>query len=97
MVTAAGRSVKRSGLRDTGGIYLVSVHRAATGNVHRAVSQDFVVQVGDVLYFTGLIEGFGDFCDEHGLEVITNEIPNDIVPSRVPSMRDEEEEEQENG
>ena len=31
---AAGRSVKRSGLRDTGGLYLVSVHRAATENVH---------------------------------------------------------------
>jgi hypothetical protein len=70
---AAGRSVKRSGLRDTGGIYLVSVHRAATGNVHRAVGQDFVVNVGDILYFTGLIEGFGEFCEEHGMEVLTNE------------------------
>uniref|UniRef100_A0A7S4EIS4 RCK C-terminal domain-containing protein n=1 Tax=Pseudo-nitzschia australis TaxID=44445 RepID=A0A7S4EIS4_9STRA len=71
---AAGRSVKRSGLRDTGGIYLVSVHRAATGNVHRAVGQDFVLNVGDVLYFTGLVEEFGDFCEEHGMEVLTNEI-----------------------
>jgi hypothetical protein len=71
---AAGRSVKRSGLRDTGGIYLVSVHRAATGNVHRAVGQDFVVNVGDILYFTGLVEGFGPFCAEHGMEVLTNEI-----------------------
>lgn len=71
---AAGRSVKRSGLRDTGGLYLVSVHRAATGNVHRAVGQDFVLNVGDILYFTGLIGEFGDFCEEHGLEVVTNEI-----------------------
>jgi hypothetical protein len=70
---AAGRSVKRSGLRDTGGIYLVSVHRAATGNVHRAVGQDFVLQVGDILYFTGLVEGFGEFCEEHGMEVLTSE------------------------
>ena len=70
---AAGRSVKRSGLRDTGGIYLVSVHRAATGNVHRAVGQDFVLNVGDVLYFTGLVEGFGDFCEEHGMEMLTND------------------------
>ena len=60
---AAGRSVKRSGLRDTGGLYLVSVHRAATGNVHRAVGQDFVLNVGDILFFTGLVEGFGDFCE----------------------------------
>jgi hypothetical protein len=70
---ASGRSVKRSGLRDTGGIYLVSVHRAATGNVHRAVGQDFVLNVGDVLYFTGLVEEFGEFCEEHGMEVLTNE------------------------
>jgi predicted amino acid-binding ACT domain protein len=70
---AAGRSVKRSGLRDTGGLYLVSVRRAATGNIHRAVGQEFVLNVGDVVYFSGLIEGFGDFCHEHGLEIVTNE------------------------
>ena len=65
---AAGRSIKRSGLRDTGGIYLVSVMRKATGNVHTAVSPDFVLEVDDILYFTGLIESFGEFCEEHGLE-----------------------------
>lgn len=70
---AAGRSVKRSGLRDTGGLYLVSVRRAATGNIHRAVGQEFVLDVGDVVYFSGLIEGFGDFCNQHGLEIVTNE------------------------
>jgi Citrate transporter len=70
---AAGRSVKRSGLRNTGGLYLVSVHRAATGNVHRAVGQEFVLNVGDVLYFTGLVEGFVEFCEEHGMEVLTND------------------------
>jgi hypothetical protein len=70
---AAGRSVKRSGLRDTGGLYLVSVRRAATGNIHRAVGQEFVLNVGDIVYFSGLIEGFGDFCHEHGLEIVTNE------------------------
>ena len=74
----AGRSVKRSGLRDTGGIYLVSVHRAATGNVHRAVGQEFVLNAGDILYFTGLVEGFGSFCEEHGLEILTNEIEDTI-------------------
>ena len=76
---AAGRSVKRSGLRDTGGIYLVSVIRAATGNVHRAVGQEFVLNAGDILYFTGLVVGFGEFCAEHGLEVLTNETsPEDL-------------------
>ena len=75
---AAGRTVQRSGLRDTGGIYLVSVHRATTGNVHRAVSNDFVLSVGDILYFTGLVESFGEFCEEHGLEVVTNEVQDDF-------------------
>ena len=75
---AAGRSVKRSGLRDTGGIFLVSVRRATTGNVHRAVGQDFVLQVGDILYFTGLIESFGEFCAEHGLELFTNEMEQEV-------------------
>lgn len=70
---AVGRTVQRSGLRDTGGIFLVSVHRAATGNVHRAVSRDFVLNSGDILYFTGLVETFGEFCAEHGLEVVTSE------------------------
>jgi len=70
---AAGRSIKRSGLRDTGGIYLVSVKRAATGNTHRAVGQEFVLQTGDILYFTGHVEEFGAFCEEHCLEVLTNE------------------------
>lgn len=74
---AAGRSVKRSGLRDTGGIYLVSVHRAATGNIHRAVGQEFVLNVGDILYFTGLVEGFGEFCEEHGMEVLTSDTQPD--------------------
>ncbi|GAX22176.1 hypothetical protein FisN_19Lh236 [Fistulifera solaris] len=70
---AAGRTVQRSGLRETGGIYLVSVLRAETGNVHRAVSRDFVLNAGDTLYFTGLVESFGDFCEEHALEILTNE------------------------
>ena len=32
------------------------------------------MQVGDILYFTGLVESFGEFCAEHGLEVVTNEV-----------------------
>ena len=87
---AAGRSVKRSGLRDTGGIYLVSVYRAATGNVHRAVGQEFVLQVGDILYFTGLVEGFAHFCEEHGLEVVTEDLgESDVLPS-VDSRQEDE-------
>jgi di/tricarboxylate transporter len=68
---AAGRTVKRSGLNNSAGIYLVNVRRAATGNLHRAVSNDFVVSVGDELYFSGSVEEFSAFCQTHGLEIIT--------------------------
>ena len=51
---AAGRSVKRSGLRDTGGLYLVSVWRAATGNTHRAVGPEFVLNVNMLSTFQDL-------------------------------------------
>ena len=71
--SAANRTLQRSGLRDTGGIYLVSVKRAATGNVHHAVGRDFVLSNGDILYFTGLIEEFSEFCTEHGLEMVTDD------------------------
>ena len=70
---AAGRTVKRSGLNNTAGIYLVNVRRATTGNIHRAVSPDFVVSVGDELYFTGQVEDFSAFCQTHGLEILTTE------------------------
>jgi di/tricarboxylate transporter len=86
---AAGRTVQRSGLRDTGGIFLVSVHRAATGNVHRAVSRDFVLNVGDTLYFTGLVESFGEFCEEHGLEVVTHEVATTATVTEEGDPEDE--------
>jgi len=80
---AAGRTVQRSGLRDTGGVYLVSVYRARSGNIHRAVGKDFVLNVGDTLYFTGMVEGFGQFCEDNGLEVVTNEVDITQGPSEV--------------
>jgi len=90
---AVGRTIKRSGLRDTGGIYLVRVKRQATGNVHHAVGPEFVLQVGDILYFTGLVESFGDFCSEHGLEVITNEVEVQDIPSAAANEEKTSEEE----
>jgi di/tricarboxylate transporter len=75
---AAGRTYKRSGLGNSGGIFLTNVRRAATGNVHTAVSKDFVISVGDELYFTGIVELFGDFCEKHGLEIITTDTLHSI-------------------
>jgi len=37
-----------------------------------------VLNVGDVLYFTGLVEGFGEFCVEHGLEMVTSDVQDEI-------------------
>jgi Trk K+ transport system NAD-binding subunit len=70
---SAGRTVKRSGLGDSGGIYLANVKRYATGNVQYAVSRDFVLSVGDELYFTGRVDQFSDFCQSHGLAIITTD------------------------
>lgn len=70
---ASGRTVKRSGLAESGGIYLAHVRRAATGNSHFYVSDDFVLSVGDELYFTGSITEFSRFCDKHGLSIITTD------------------------
>jgi hypothetical protein len=58
----------------TGGVYLVSVYRARSGNMHRAVGQDFVLNVDDVLYFTSLVHEFAKFASDHGLEIITHEV-----------------------
>jgi hypothetical protein len=41
--------------------------------------------VGDIIYFSGLIEGFGEFCHEHGLEIITNESDENLVTTETMS------------
>lgn len=57
---------------------MVSVYRARSGNMHRAVGQDFVLNADDVLYFTGLVvQEFTKFANNHGLEIVTNEV--DII------------------
>ncbi|KAI2503098.1 divalent anion Na symporter [Fragilaria crotonensis] len=70
---SVGRAVGKSGVSNSGGIYLVHVRSAATGNMENAVSKDFVLSVGDELYFTGSVEEFAVFCERHGLEIITTE------------------------
>jgi hypothetical protein len=56
---------------------LSSVRRAATGDIHRAVGQEFVLNVDDILYFApGIVGEFPRFCDEHGLEIVTASAAN---------------------
>ncbi|EED91156.1 hypothetical protein THAPSDRAFT_269063 [Thalassiosira pseudonana CCMP1335] len=65
---AAGRSVKRSGLRDTGGIYLVSVYRRSR-QVVRVVPfhPDEPLAEGDILWFAGPAAAISDLRKIPGL------------------------------
>jgi len=36
-----------------------------------------------VLFFTGLVEGFGKFCEDNGLEIITNEVEDSVIDEDV--------------
>lgn len=49
---AVGRSIAAAGLRQLRGAFLTSVGRG--GEVSHAVGPDFVLQAGDVLYFSGI-------------------------------------------
>ncbi len=40
-----------------------------------AVGQEFVLNVNDIVYFSGLIEGLGEFYNDQGLEIVVNELP----------------------
>ncbi|EEC45713.1 predicted protein [Phaeodactylum tricornutum CCAP 1055/1] len=64
---AVSRTVKRSGLRDTGGIYLVSVVRAATGHAYQSIAPEEPLQHGDVLWFSGSASSVGDLRKIPGL------------------------------
>ncbi len=52
-------------LRGLNGLYLVSVQRGDM--LLRAVTPEFILEEGDVLHFTGLVESIGEVCLEFGL------------------------------
>ena len=76
---AVGRTIEASGLRGLPGLYLVSVRRS--GSLIRAVGPEFVINQGDILYFTGLIESLGSICSDHGLTAMTHEDDDHEEPS----------------
>ena len=59
-------------LRGLNGLYLVSVQRGDM--LLRAVTPEFLLEEGDVLHFTGLVESIGDVCVEFGLLPLTHEV-----------------------
>ena len=58
-------------LRGLNGLYLVSVQRGDM--LLRAVTPEFMLEEGDILHFTGLVESIGEVCVEHGLLPLTHE------------------------
>lgn len=84
---AVGRTVAASGLRGLPGLYLVSVRRDEA--LLRAVGPEFILNQGDILYFTGMIESLGNVCAEYGLMAITQEYEEDEIESgTVAEVRD---------
>lgn len=80
---AVGHTVAASGLRGLPGLYLVSVRRDDI--LLRAIGPEFILNQGDILYFTGMIESLGKVCAEYGLMAITQEYEDDEEEGRVAS------------
>ena len=79
---ACDNTVADSGLRGLPGLFLVTVHKQSTGATIRAVGPDLVLQEGDQLDFTGIVENFGRVCEEYSLEPVTHETAKDNEPSQ---------------
>lgn len=65
-----GKAVDEAGLRGLNGLYLTSVQRGQ--RMHNAVGPEFVINENDVLFFTGLVDQFGEFCFTNGFELLTD-------------------------
>jgi len=65
-----GRVVGDSGLRGEDGLYLTSVERE--DRLFNAVGSEFVIQEGDILFFTGMVDRFDDFCAQRQLRIVTH-------------------------
>lgn len=65
-----GKAVDEAGLRGLDGLYLTSVQRGE--RMHNAVGPEFVINVNDILFFTGLVDHFGEFCFKNGFELVTD-------------------------
>ncbi|GBG28342.1 Sodium/sulfate cotransporter 1 [Hondaea fermentalgiana] len=92
--TIVGKAVDEAGLRGLNGLYLTSVQRGQ--RMHNAVGPEFVINENDILFFTGLVDHFHEFCLTHGFELVTdaNEDQHlqhpDLAHASVLSSEDEE-------
>ncbi|KAL4441024.1 hypothetical protein ABPG77_010455 [Micractinium sp. CCAP 211/92] len=60
------RTVAEAGLQETDGLTLVSVKRH--GKVHHAVSGEWLLAEGDILFFSGLLDRVAEVTASHGLQ-----------------------------
>ena len=74
-------------LRGLNGLYLVSVQRGDM--LLRAVTPEFLLEEGDVLHFTGLIESIGEVCATHGLLPLTHEVEEHIAAGKLGPVAEE--------
>mgnify|MGYP002852956388 CR=1 FL=1 len=71
-------------LRGLNGLYLVSVQRGDM--LLRAVTPEFMLEEGDILHFTGLVESIGEVCVEHGLLPLTHEVEESLL-NKTPQRK----------
>ena len=67
--SAVGQTIQDAGLRHLHDLFLVAVIRGDTR--YTAVGSDFVLEAGDIVAFSGVVDNFVKFAAEHGLKPIT--------------------------
>lgn len=67
-----GRTIEGAGLRHLPGCYLVEIERS--GTLIPAVGPDEVLQAGDHLVFTGIVESIRDLAKLRGLELPSDQV-----------------------
>lgn len=82
--TAVGQSIEDAELRHLEGVYLTSVRR--NGKIIHAVSHDFVIAAGDVLYFSGVPDGIEALATRHGLVPFSDALET-IDSAEVPNLQ----------
>ncbi len=76
--SAAGISLKQSGLSNLQGLNICQVFSAASGYIQYEITEDFVPNVGDVLFLKPSVSSADllNFCSDHGLEILTLQSSN---------------------
>lgn len=80
----AGKSVRKSGLRDLPGLYLFRIERGS--QVFTPVTPEDRIEVGDLLHFSGIISTVVDLQKQRGLAPVDHRSLNFNIPNSLDSM-----------